>query len=107
MIVLHTGITMRELLHFECETEYLDIPKAIGEKYSELGCHLLEEEKRVIDIVATEHQHDAYKINKDILQKWLDGKGKKPISQCTLTKVLRKIELTELACKIDAGNDRG
>ena len=99
----HTGITMRELFHFKSENY---IPTKIGEKYSELGRHLLNEQQRVIDI-ETEHQHSTFEINKEILTEWIRCKGNKPTSWRTLSIVLREIDLTKLADEIDAANDAG
>ena len=48
------------------------------------------------------HQRHAEHINTAILQEWLTGSGKKPVSWATLVEVLRDIELYTLADDIAA-----
>ena len=48
------------------------------------------------------HQRNAERINKEILQKWLAGSGKQPVTWATLVEVLRDIELSTLASEIEA-----
>ena len=48
------------------------------------------------------HQRDAEQINTEILQKWVSGRGRQPVSWATLTEVLRDVELCELASDIEA-----
>ena len=51
-----------------------------------------------------EHKHrgDAEKINMEILEEWVNGRGRQPVSWVTLTEVLRHVELSELASEIEA-----
>ena len=51
-----------------------------------------------------EHKHrgDAEQINMEILEEWVNGRGKQPVSWVTLTEVLRDVELSELASDIEA-----
>ena len=51
-----------------------------------------------------EHKHrgDAEQINMEILQEWVSGRGKQPVSWATLTEVLRGVELSVLASDIEA-----
>ena len=46
--------------------------------------------------------NDADKTNTEILQAWLTGRGKQPLSWATLVEVLRDIELSSLADDIEA-----
>ena len=48
------------------------------------------------------HLNDAERINTEILQDWLAGKGKQPVTWATLVGVLRDIELSTLAGQIEA-----
>ena len=48
-----------------------------------------------------EAQREIERINTEILQEWVMGKGKKPVSWGTLTEVLRHIELCALASEIE------
>ena len=52
--------------------------------------------------MASKHQNVAKQINMEILQEWLEGSGKKPVSWATLVNVLRDIELSTLADEIAA-----
>ena len=47
------------------------------------------------------------RINCQIFQEWLDGKGKRPTSWGTLVRVLNDIEMGELASKIEANQKSG
>ena len=51
-----------------------------------------------------EHKHrgDVEQINMEILQEWVSGRGRQPVSWATLTEVLRDVELCELASDIEA-----
>ena len=47
--------------------------------------------------MACKHHCDAQRINIEILQEWLIGRGKLPVTWATLVEVLRDIELSTLA----------
>ena len=47
-------------------------------------------------------QHpEAINVNFEILQRWIQGKGKLPVEWATLIEVLRDIKLSELAHEMD------
>ena len=46
--------------------------------------------------------NDADKTNTEILQAWLTGRGRQPVTWATLVEVLRDIELSSLAGDIVA-----
>ena len=75
----------------------------ISTKYVQFGAFLLDDRNgsRVRNM---EHQHhyDAERINTAILQEWLAGSGKKPVTWATLVEVLHDIELFTLADNIEA-----
>ena len=48
------------------------------------------------------YNRDAERINKEILQEWATGRGKKPVSWGMLTEVLCDIGLCTLASEIEA-----
>ena len=52
--------------------------------------------------MAHKHLNDAERINTEILQEWLTGRGKQPVTWATLTDILRDIELSTLAGEIKA-----
>ena len=49
-----------------------------------------------------QQQRNAEQINQEILQKWLTGSGKNPVTWETLVEVIRDIELSTLADDIAA-----
>ena len=51
---------------------------------------------------ALKHMNDANEINIEILEEWVAGKGKHPVTWKTLTEVLHDIELSTLAEEIEA-----
>ena len=50
------------------------------------------------------HHYNAEQINIEILQEWLTGRGKQPVTWATLVEVLRDIELYTLAGDISSSN---
>ena len=74
----------------------------IETKYVQFGTFLLDDQNGLrVKIMAHKHLNDAEEINMDILQKWLTGRGKQPVTWATLVEVLRDIELTTLASDIE------
>ena len=49
-----------------------------------------------------QQQRNAERINQEILQEWLTGSGKNPVTWETLVEVIRDIELSTLADDIAA-----
>ena len=45
----------------------------------------------------TNHPHHSKSINLEIVQKWLQGMGAKPVSWRTFTRILKAVKLTVLA----------
>ena len=56
----------------------------------------------MVKIIAHKNLNNAEQINTEILQEWLTGRGKKPVTWTTLVEVLRDIELSTLAGDIEA-----
>ena len=52
--------------------------------------------------MACKYQHDAEQINTEIVQEWLTGRGKQPMTWATLVEVLRDVELFTFAGDIEA-----
>ena len=46
--------------------------------------------------------NDANKINIEIIEEWVSGRSKHPVTWKTLTQVLRDIELSTLADEFEA-----
>ena len=77
--------------------------KEIGTHYNMFGVLLLSDESgATISALEQQHQSRATSINFEILQQWLEGSGKRPVTWETLVKVLRQIELNILADKIES-----
>ena len=92
---------MAELLHFQSGDSHINIPREVGTKYHNLGVQLLLESFGYIRSLERELHENAERINCQIFQEWLDGKGRKPSSWGTLVRVLSDIEMGELANKIE------
>ena len=96
-------VTLIECIRFHGEKRIINIPQEIGVKYREFGLFLLDDPNGVrIRTLAHKHNNDANEINIEIIEEWVAGKGKHPVTWKTLTKVLRDIELITLAEEIEA-----
>ena len=74
----------------------------IGTYYEMLGTLLLNDDTGAkIAAIVDKHQRNASKINNQILQQWLQGGGRQPVTWNTLVGVLRSIKLSELANTIE------
>ena len=66
----------------------------IGAKYSKFGIHLLDDKTgAIVEALEMEYSKNAERINMAILQRWLQGKGVKPVTWSTLVTVIKKIEM--------------
>ena len=94
-----TNPTLPELLKFTCpDGRVVSIPVEIATKYVQFGTFLLDDRNGSrVKIMAHKHLNDAERINTEILQEWLTGRGKQPVTWATLVEVLRDIELSTLA----------
>ena len=99
-----TKPTLPELMRFTCtDGRVMNIPVEISTKYVQFGTFLLDDRNGSrIKIMARKHHYDAEEINTEILQEWLTGKGKQPVTWATLVEVLHDIELSALAGEIEA-----
>ena len=94
---------LTECVKFQGKEKTINIPREIGVKYKKFGLFLLEDDTGAnIDSIAHKHINDAEKINMEVLQQWINGKGKHPVTWTTLIQVLCDIELTVLAGEIEA-----
>ena len=90
--------TLHELLNFSGQEKRINIPQAIGTQYTKFGIILLEDDSGArVDSIVREHRERAEDINTKILQEWLTGRGKQPVTWETLVEVLQDIELSTLA----------
>ena len=94
---------MQECIKFRGKDRTINIPQEIGTHYSQFGIFLLDDRNGYITRnIEHKHRNDAERINREILQEWATGRGKKPVSWKTLTEVLYDIELGALASEIEA-----
>ena len=106
---LNAGIppTMLELVRFRGRERRINIPQEIGVKYSQFGLLLLNDTTGA-KVCNIEHKHhrNAERINTEILEEWLEGRGKQPVNWRTLIKVLHDVQLSNLASDIEAVKTR-
>ena len=105
LIGLNGKPTMPQLLNFKDGTKTINIPLTIGTHYPNFGTLLLGDYGYVSDL-EQQYNRRSEKINSQILQDWLEGKGKEPKSWATLVGVLRDIEMGELANQIETSITR-
>ena len=105
-ITHHPGTkpSIQELLRFTCaDGRVINIPVEIGYKYVLFGIFLLNDRTGSrVKIIAHKYSIDAELINTEILQQWLIGGGKQPVTWATLVEVLHDIEFSILAYEIEA-----
>ena len=79
----------------------INIPVEIATKYVEFGTFLLDDRMDQGLRAWPTNINYAEEINTEILQDWLTGRDKQPVTWATLVEVLRDIELTTLASDIE------
>ena len=91
--------TLLELLCFDSKTrECVNIIDEVGVKYQMFGILLLEDKTGAhVRSLIKKHHEDSESINLEIVQEWLQGRGAKPVSWRTLTRILKAVKLTVLA----------
>ena len=95
--------TLIECVRFRGRERRINIPQEIGIKYHDFGLFLLEDDTGArIHSITHKHNNDAEQINMEVLQQWITGRGKHPVTWTTLTQCLCDIELTVLAGEIEA-----
>ena len=93
--------TLPELIGFP--RSGLNIIQEIGVNYKVFGGVLLLNDESGATISAIENQfhHIPAAINHDILQRWIQGSGKQPVTWETLVEVMEQVGLNTLASKIE------
>ena len=92
-----------ELIRFRGRERRINIPQQIGTNFMKFGILLLEDEtgSRIQSIIH-ECRDNAEQVNMKVLQEWIAGRGKLPVSWDTLIEVLQDIDLSTLADNIAA-----
>ena len=95
--------TLKELTAFPTTSfGKVNIPQEIGVKYQIFGAQLLQDPTSAkVTNMEYKHRGDPVRIYTEILQRWLRGQGRTPVSWRTLIEVLRDIELGRLARDIE------
>eukprot|EP00731_Ephydatia_muelleri_P033821 Em0039g7a len=84
--------TLLELLSFS--DMRVNIAEQIGVNYLKFGIFLLGDSNgAIVTALENEHLKNAERINVAILQKWLEGKGVKPVTWSTLLTALQKMNI--------------
>jgi len=92
---------MPELLGFTFADRKVSIVTEIGSKYVQFGTILLQDRTGSrVKVMAQKYLNDPERINTEILQEWLLGRGKLPVTWAILVDVLRDIGLSTLADSI-------
>ena len=94
---------MIELVRFRGKTKRINIPQEISTTFYQFGILLLEDETGArVKSIEYRYRGNSEQISAEILEQWINGKGKQPVTWGTLVKVLRDVELTTLARDIVA-----
>ena len=97
-----TSVTLPQLICFKTRCGSINVLEQIGTHYRKLGVLLLEDAAgQVTQAIIEQHHEDATKINNQIFQKWIQGKGKLPVEWSTLIQVLKDVGLVQLANEIE------
>ena len=95
--------TLIELIRFRGRERRINIPQQIGTNFKKFGILLLEDKNGArIQSIIHKCRDDPEEITMEVLQEWIAGRGKLPVSWDTLIKVLRDIDLGTLADDIAA-----
>ena len=91
--------TLLELLSFDTKRgDNIDIIDEVGARYLKFGILLLQDKTGAhVESLIKKHREDNERINIEIVQEWLQGRGAKPVSWRTLTRILKAVKLTVLA----------
>ena len=93
---------MLKCTRFQGRERTINIPQDIGLNYYYFGLYLLDDHNGTrVKNIEHKQNRDAERINTEILQEWVSGRGKKPVAWETLIEVLHDIELGALASEIE------
>ena len=81
----------------------INILTKIGVHYNVFGPFLLnDDDGSVTDALKESCMRDSHAINQEISKQWLQGKGKWPVTWATFLSVLKKMDMKDLAFKIES-----
>jgi len=94
--------TLIECVRFRGRERRINISQEIGTKYITFGILLLEERTgERVSAIALKHMYDSEQTSFEILQEWIAGRGRHPVTWDTLIEVLHDIELRTLAREVE------
>ena len=93
--------SLQKLIQFETASGTINILERIGVHCTELGILLLEDSDGSVTETIEKQYNNPNDITHKILQRWIQGKGKKPVNWTTLIDALEGIKLSELANQIE------
>ena len=95
--------TMMELIRFRGRERRINIPQEISTKCHQIAVLLLEDSTGArIRSMEQKHSNSPEEINLNILEQWIEGTGRKPVTWRTLVEVLYDVQLITLADDIVA-----
>ena len=96
--------TLPQLIAFPTlDGSEINILTQIGVHYDVFGIFLLNDnDGSVTDALKETCMRESHKINLEISKKWLQGKGQLPITWATFLSVLKKMDMKDLAFKIES-----
>lgn len=94
-------LNLKTLLAFPGKSRTFNVANELGVNYTKLGVFLLKDEYGTTTrALENEHQKNAESINRDILSRWLQGKGL-PVTWAELINVIKQIECYSLAKEME------
>ena len=97
---------MSELIKCVGQKGKHNIPEEIGTDYFKFGTFLLDDETgTIVHSIEWQYQRHSEAINREILRRWLEGRGKSPVKWSTLIQVLKDISRHALAEDIEYGRE--
>ena len=92
-----------KLLSFPTNTGAINITEKVGTNYKALGIMLLEDDDgTLVNQITSDCHHKSAAITLEILERWIRGGGRQPVTWQTLTETMKIIGLTELASSIES-----
>ena len=86
---------MMEIISFQGT---INIPQEIGPNWYHFGIFLLNDcSGAKVRNIAEKHRDNPEQINQEIIEKWIQGQSKLPVTWETLVGVLHKVRLNRLA----------
>ena len=91
-----------KLLKYPGKCRRINIPEEISKNYKKFGTFLLKDDNgTIVSGIERTKIYNVDEINVAILEKWISGKGQKPITWDTLVNCLRDTDLNALANDIE------